>query len=320
MEHSVSSPSPLVSIALATYNGGSFLRAQLDSLLMQDYAHLEIIISDDGSTDDTVGIIQEYQSRDARIHFFPNEKEHGIGANFANAIRHATGEWIALCDQDDIWMPQKISTLVAQADDYDMIYHDSLFVDEAGNSLDRKISDTLGCYTGKDPMVFLLENCVSGHACMFRRELVSLALPFPPARYHDWWLAFVAASRHGVFFHDEVLVHYSQHANSKTDILKKRSDYQHAGALKKFEQELAWYERCAAVDSCIQPVLARWVKEYRSLETKWFSPWLFQSARQHKRRLFRISGKNRWQRTKEIMAVSCGIPVRKWTLSSNFTA
>ena len=98
----------LVSITLATYNGEKFIREQLDSLLQQTYNNLEIIISDDGSTDKTIPIIEEYFKKDPRISFSKNPTPNGYKKNFERAIRLCRGEIIFLCDQDDIWYKDKI--------------------------------------------------------------------------------------------------------------------------------------------------------------------------------------------------------------------
>jgi len=96
-----------VSVALATYNGERFLAKQMDSLLAQDYPNLEIVISDDCSTDGTWDILQSYASRDPRIRLLPREKNLGYVQNFIRVFQSCQGELISPCDHDDIWYPQK---------------------------------------------------------------------------------------------------------------------------------------------------------------------------------------------------------------------
>lgn len=110
-----------VSICMATYNGGEYIREQIDSILHQVFREnkdfeLEIVVSDDASTDDTINILRSYN--DSRIKIFynhsPKKKYKYLNAsracmrNFENAIRHSTGDYIFLCDQDDVWYPNKI--------------------------------------------------------------------------------------------------------------------------------------------------------------------------------------------------------------------
>src|SRR5437868_14993155 len=100
---------PLVSIALCTYNGQDFLRKQLNSLLDQSYKNLQIVVCDDASTDATIDLINTYKDDRLVRHF--NRTNIGYVKNFEQAISLCTGEFIALCDQDDMWRPDKIELL-----------------------------------------------------------------------------------------------------------------------------------------------------------------------------------------------------------------
>ncbi len=97
-----------VSIVLCTYNGAQFLREQLDSIVKQTYPIYELIIQDDCSTDATTVIIEEYKERFPFIKFTKNDTNKGINFNFFSAINRATGDYIAISDQDDIWELDKI--------------------------------------------------------------------------------------------------------------------------------------------------------------------------------------------------------------------
>ncbi len=114
-------PQPLVSIAMTTYNGEKYLSAQLDSILNQTYKNLEIIICDDCSTDDTRQILTNYSKKDSRIKLFFNDKNLGYSKNFQKAISLCTGNFISLSDQDDIWIPEKISLGINNIQNYDLI-------------------------------------------------------------------------------------------------------------------------------------------------------------------------------------------------------
>jgi len=102
-----------VSIALATYNGGRYLREQLDSLYAQTRLADEVVVSDDGSSDDTLSILEEYKQRYG-LCYSVNTGEHGVNANFFRAIRLCKGDLVQICDQDDIWMENKTAVLVHQ--------------------------------------------------------------------------------------------------------------------------------------------------------------------------------------------------------------
>jgi glycosyltransferase involved in cell wall biosynthesis len=124
--------SPLISIVMATYNGEKYLREQVDSLLAQSYPTLEFIFVDDASSDSSVKILQEYALSDTRIRLVTNPENQGLLATFETAIRAAKGEMIALSDQDDVWMPDKIRLLAGAIGSHSMIYADSALTDAAG--------------------------------------------------------------------------------------------------------------------------------------------------------------------------------------------
>jgi len=222
---------PLVSIAVCTFNGAKYLAEQLDSIINQTYKNLEVIIIDDQSSDQTVDILRTYLEKHSNFHIYENDANIGYIKNFEKAICLCNGEYIALADQDDVWVLNKIELQLQFIQDHIMVYHDSEFMDEVGNPLNRKMSDLRNFYSGNDPRHFLLENCVSGHSVMFKRELIPYLLPFPIELFHDWWIAFVATNHGYINFQKDLLVKYRQHSNTSTDMLqqkktnyKKRSD------------------------------------------------------------------------------------------------
>ena len=205
---------PLVSIALCTCNGADFLPQQLDSLLAQDHVPFELIAFDDASTDATWDVLQSYGPRFAHAQLHRNPRNLGPRANFEQAFRACRGEWIAPCDQDDVWQPHKLSRLLQSANDRTMlIYGDSLLVDEQGQTVAQhpRMSDRYAMVAGDDPRMFALANCVSGHATLIRASVMDRALPIPHGAYYDWWIAFVAANLGRVEYVPEALVRFRQH-------------------------------------------------------------------------------------------------------------
>jgi glycosyltransferase involved in cell wall biosynthesis len=231
---------PLVSIALCTYNGSKYLKEQLDTLSGQTYKNLEIVIIDDGSSDGTIELLRQYaRNSSLNTKIYINEENLGYIRNFEKAISLCNGEYIALCDQDDIWDERKIETLVRHVGDNILIYHDSALISETGAPLDRKISDIRNCYSGTDSRIFLFENCVSGHAMLFKKELLTFIDGFNKTIIHDWWLAYLAANNGSIFFLDQVLVQYRQHSNANTNILRQKRDKKlKPGSLEKMEKQL----------------------------------------------------------------------------------
>jgi len=241
---------PLVSIALCTYNGERYLEEQLDSLINQSYPNLEIIAIDDCSSDKTLDILNIYASKSEKIKIFTNEINVGYVKNFEKAIRSCKGEFIALSDQDDVWDLNKIQLLVDAINDHILIYHDSELIAENGESFNINMSDTINLYQGNSPESFLIFNCVSGHSCLFKRELLEYVLPFKNEYYHDHWLAYVAANLGSIGFIDKNLVKYRQHSKNNTDVLKKKGKKKKKSEgnadINKFARELKWLKHCAS--------------------------------------------------------------------------
>lgn len=110
-----------VSVAMAVYNGETYLKEQLDSILQQLGDNDEIVISDDGSLDHTIEIIRSYQAADHRIRFVHGPKL-GIKQNIANAIGQTNGAYIFLSDQDDVWMPHKVKRVLQEFHEKNVIW------------------------------------------------------------------------------------------------------------------------------------------------------------------------------------------------------
>lgn len=241
-------PQPLISVALSVYNGERHLREQLDSVLAQKEVQLEIIAVDDGSSDGSVALLREYAKRDPRIHVHVNPHNLGHLRSFERVMSLCGGEFIAPCDQDDIWHPQKLARLADAIGDADLAYCDSEYIDEQGQSLRRRISQDLSMHAGIDPLRYVFQNTVSGHACLLRRKLLQRAGPAPALLYHDWWLAMCAAAHAGVVYVDAPLVQFRRHVSAFSPLGKKR----------EAKARLSKKERRARVSGCAN---RKWIAE-----------------------------------------------------------
>lgn len=248
---------PLVSIALCTYNGAAYLAAQLDTLVAQSYQNIEIVAVDDCSTDDTFRILQDYAARYPQFRIFQNENNLGFTSNFEKAVQLCKGELIAMCDQDDLWHPQKIALQVESIKDNVFVYHDSEFIRSDGRSMNKKMSDVVNFYRGDRPETFLFFNCVSGHAILLKRELLQDVLPLKKDFFHDWWMAYVATNVGKIDFIPQCLVQYRQHEKSDTNILRlerKKNSYKF-NSIQKVEREHKWLGYCASFKKNKEPEL-----------------------------------------------------------------
>jgi len=199
-----------IHILLATYNGAPYLQEQLNSLLAQTHANWCLLIRDDGSTDSTPTILAGYQKRfPTRIKIVSSEKVNlGASGNFGAllAAADADADYLMLCDQDDVWYPDKIERTLAEMRRLEKLHgittpllvHTDLAVVEKGL---RSVADSLWRLQHSDPIGgkvlnrLLVQNVATGCTMMFNRALRDLALPVPPeAVMHDWWLVLVAAA------------------------------------------------------------------------------------------------------------------------------
>jgi len=218
---------PLVDILLATYNGARHIEAQLDSLAAQTYTHFRVLVCDDGSNDATVAIVQAYASRwgEKRLRWVPNPQPGGGAVrNFeglmAAAMADGAARWILFCDQDDIWLPQKIERLARAMATLEngngevpcLVHSDLQVVDEHLRTLAPSFMRQQRINVPAMTLpVQLGVNHVTGCTMMINRALLALALPLPSeAVMHDWWCALLSSQgrRHWV---PEPLVLYRQH-------------------------------------------------------------------------------------------------------------
>ena len=214
----------VVSIIMCTYNGALYVKEQLDSIIRQTYPSLEIIIADDASTDDTWTILESIAKEDERIRLYRNEKNLGFNVNFSQACEKATGEYIAIADQDDIWEAEKIAVLVDAIDESKeimLVHCISARFEEKGKPHLRSLR-WLNYFNGNDIRYFMLSNYVSGHNMLFRKELLKASLPFPPNMYYDWWLVVYACVLGRVKAVEKVLVWHRMHQQNATGAAKPK--------------------------------------------------------------------------------------------------
>lgn len=215
-----------ISIALATYNGERFLREQLDSIFTQSISDFELVICDDCSTDSTFQIISEYQKKDARIKVFQNETNLGFKRNFEKILSLCKGEYIAFCDQDDIWTTDHLEVLLTNIGDNDCIGANSLIVDENGISQNKTYLEYQFIHRmqqNRDELFQheLYSNVIQGTACLFKASLLKKSLPIPEnVKYHDYWLALNAGINNGCKYISTVVLNYRRHSGNASSYQK----------------------------------------------------------------------------------------------------
>lgn len=198
----------MISVCIATYNGERFIRRQLDSVLREIGPEDEVVISDDSSTDHTLEIIRGYN--DSRIRFFDHQQYHSPILNFENAINLAKGELIFLADQDDEWMPGRVSMALKlhhAGDNLVLCNRVNVYKDRREvNHMESPILNTWDSIK-KSPFI--------GCMMSFDRKVIDLALPFPKKiAMHDLWIGLLAQRNLKCGYIDEPLVEYNRHEDS----------------------------------------------------------------------------------------------------------
>jgi glycosyltransferase involved in cell wall biosynthesis len=261
-------------VALCTHNGERYIARQVQSILRQRPAPFEVIVGDDASTDDTVAVIErEYAAAVAADPELPTQLTIvrrdvalGVTGNFAATLEACSGELIALCDQDDEWMPGKLATLTAAftADTELLLAHtDARLVDALGAPLGLTLLEALEATTversrlaaGDALPVLLRRNLVTGATVMLRRSLLESAAPAPAQWVHDEWLAAIAATVGRVRLLPETLIDYRQHGANQigarrpttTDKLARLREPRGARAKRLAERTTLWAERGRAL-------------------------------------------------------------------------
>lgn len=203
-----------VAVVVATYNGAAYLLAQLESIAQQTHTPVQIIIVDDASSDDTVRIAHAFAAQHPEVMVVQNETRLGYIKNFEKGMLLATANYVALSDQDDIWVPHKLEKLLANIGGQMLAYSDSELIDANGHLLHQKMSSIKNQLAYHTPIMYAIGAWAPGHAMLFKKELIDKAVPFPALVTHDFWLGFVATCYSKVVYVNEPLVHYRQHTQN----------------------------------------------------------------------------------------------------------
>ena len=212
----------MISVCMATYNGERFIREQIDSILPQLSTEDELIISDDGSTDGTLGILAGYTAANARVKVLHHEKEISQSPyrnfryatkNFENALRHANGDYIFLSDQDDVWLPEKVTVCMRLLEIYDCIVHNYRVIDVDGNLIEEAHFRTKPVHN--QLFMNVVDNHFRGCCLALKAEILRYALPIPlNVIGHDYWIGCLAAHYGTVHYEMRPLIASRRYSDS----------------------------------------------------------------------------------------------------------
>jgi glycosyltransferase involved in cell wall biosynthesis len=219
-------------VLLSTFNGAKYLKEQLDSLENQKYKNFEIIARDDGSSDNTIEILNSYNIKILRA-----KNNLGAKKSFAEllnyAINNSNSEYFMFCDQDDVWREDKIKKTLSKMQDMEkqypkipiLIHTDLEVVDENLQT----ISNSMWKYEHINPIFnslnrLLIHNTITGCTMMINRKLAKKSLPIPnQSIMHDWWIGLVASYFGKIAFLEDKTIKYRQH--NKNDTGAKKYSY-----------------------------------------------------------------------------------------------
>lgn len=202
----------MISVCIATYNGERFIREQIDSILRQLSSDDEIIVSDDGSTDDTISIINSIE--DKRIRVIEGPRKQSPTSNFECALKASKGDFIFMSDQDDVWKPNKVKICMEWLQRYDCVVSDAEVTDSSLNPLYPSLYAIMQVRQGRIYNT-IWKNGYTGCCMAFRRNVLEASLPFPKdIPMHDIWIGNVAAYKYNVKFIPDTLIYFRRHEDT----------------------------------------------------------------------------------------------------------
>ncbi|SDL45951.1 glycosyltransferase family 2 protein [Siphonobacter aquaeclarae] len=227
-----------VSVAMCTYNGGKFLPEQLESIRQQTRPVDELVVCDDRSSDDTVGILRDFAQTVAfPVHIHVNPANLGSTKNFEKCLSLCTGDILFCCDQDDKWHTEKVARQLAyleQHPDKDAVFTDARVIDDASVPQDRTIWQEIEFDTAAQARwnhseaheILFGGFVVTGATLALRREVLARTTPFPThIRYyiHDAWIALLLSLEEKIGFLTDELLFYRKHQTQQVGFGEKKA-------------------------------------------------------------------------------------------------
>lgn len=224
----------MVDILMATYNGEKYISEQIESILKQDYKKWKLYIRDDGSTDNTIKILKEYQKKYSDIITILEDNKGNLGAKlcFSELMKYSTSPYCMFCDQDDVWLSNKISITLSAMKDIEEIkgFRTPILVHTDLKVVDDKLSiihPSIWEYVNLDPSrnklnKLLVKATVTGCTMMINKTLKELAQDIPnETLMHDYWISLVASACGYIKYVENSTILYRQHGNNQVGSGKK---------------------------------------------------------------------------------------------------
>jgi len=213
----------LVSVVIPAFNSEKYISECIDSVLNQTYQNLEIIIIDDGSTDNTVNIVSGYNNDKIRL---LHQKNSGSGAARNHGIQQASGKWIAFIDADDIWLPEKLEKQLKNCSDKswshtDLFFHGGIYPKHT------RTTELTSKHSGFILRNLLVENSIGTSSVIIKKEVLEEFGGFNTdlRALQDWDLWLRVAEKYPICYIDEALVYYRVHSKSTSRNVRKTLPY-----------------------------------------------------------------------------------------------
>lgn len=217
----------MVSVLLAAYNGAAFIREQMDSILSQTVEDVKIVFSDDGSSDGTLEILKEYERRfPDRVRGLYGEATGSPQGNFFRLLTSVTDDYVMLCDQDDVWLPDKVEATLKEMKRMEarygvktpvLVHTDLAVTDKEGKILHPSMARYQKIAVSDNRFShYLVENNITGNTVMLNKAFGKLFHCIPlECAMHDWWLGLLASCFGRIAYLDRPLVRYRQHGGNQ---------------------------------------------------------------------------------------------------------
>lgn len=203
-----------ISVVMATYNGEEYIKEQIDSILNQTYPVYELIIQDDCSSDNTVAIAKDYAKRYPVVKVFENQRNLGLNQNFKTAAMRATGDFVAISDQDDVWYKDKLERQLAAIGNRDICGSAHAYGEEPDKIVINNYPYNI------ERLLFFSNVC--GHTMLCRRDFVQNPDNWQDYMWYDWSLSLHASLGNGIILIEEPTVWHRLHSSEVSHIIGQK--------------------------------------------------------------------------------------------------